>query len=130
MKHLLTSFLFVAISTITQGQKLYGLCTWEKADEKIVYVSWVFKYEEDGWTGYGQDNKAAICSCQNSLKIEVGSKYKQYQNTMYLRKDRNMFYPYTEDEANKLRIKIISDYRSKDYQVSHLSVVYDKKACE
>lgn len=133
MKKLIVISIFtIAFSTIsyTSFAQLYGVCTWEKKDEKVVYVSYVFDYKEDAWTGYSTSNTALKCSIENALKIEVGSKYKIFSTTLYLRKDRNMFYPYTEDEARKLRTKIISDFREKDYTVYNLSVSYDREACK
>ena len=120
-------FCFTIATTYAQQ---YGVCVWEKKDDKLVYISFVFKYKEDAQTGYSTNNTALICSAENSLKIEVGSKYKNYTTTFYLRKDRNLFYPYTEDEAIKLRTKLISEFRGKDYTVHSLDVAYDRDACK
>lgn len=132
MKKLIAIFFlscFLSLASLSAFGQLYGLCVWEKSDEKVAYVSHVFEYKEDAWTGYSTSNTALKCSVDNALKIELGSKYKNFKNTLYLRKDRNLFYPYSYDEAKKLRTKLISDLREKDYTVYSLEVTYDRNAC-
>ena len=105
------SIFILSLIPYTSYAQIYGVCVWSKYGEKIIYISYIFEYKEDSWTS----NTALKCSITNALKIQAGNIYKDYSTKFYLRNDRNMFYPYTEDEAIKLRSKLISEFREKDY---------------
>lgn len=122
--------LLLVIAIISFGSNViiaqqYGVCVWERYFSDTVYVSNVFEYDPPNYS-YG-DYNGLQCSANNALKIEIGRKYTAYVAKLHLNNSYNKLL--TRDEAGKLRIKLIADFRATDHKVISINMTYDKDAC-